>query len=198
MKQIFLIVGFLFLTGCSVTTPYVTEYRIDPKVAVAEKKDSLCRDKTVKISQIFTSDLLMSKNMNYAGSGYDIHQYTESEWANTPSRAISAALIKSVREAAIFANVSSQRSRSRADLILETNVDTFMQYYTKDNSSSSVVVNFSFTLIDFKSGKVVASKMIQKEQKVDSVDAKGGVDALNNALSEVLYETNSWLKSSCR
>ncbi len=198
MKNIILIGLFFFLMGCSVSVPALTEYRIDPMIKKNKVTSNLCKDKTITIGQVFTSNSLMTNQMRYGLSGYKEYSYTESEWANAPSKSISIALLKSVRDAEIFKSVNSYRSRARNDLLLETHVDSFMQYYTGDNNSSYVKVVFSFALVRVKDVKALDSIVIEKELSVDTLNAEGGVKALNFALSEVLVETNLWLSEACK
>jgi len=192
------IVAVILLSGCTVMEPHKLEYRIMPNVAI-KKVDSLsCREKSLKVRRVFSSSSFLSQNMKYVENGNKEFSFTESKWARSPSGAISAALMNSINKQNIFAHVSSFKSRSRSDLILETNVEDFMQYFTKDNNSSYVRVAFSMSLIDTRKNKVLKSKQFEKELMVDTIDAKGGVKALNKALSEVLEENNKWLMDSCK
>ena len=198
MKSLIISMSLLFFVGCSITIPHVLEYRINPEIVTIDKPSNQCKNKTLKVSQVFTSNSLKTKSMQYAGDGYKVFEFTESEWGSTPNKAITDALLISVRKATSFATVSGYRSRTKTDFILETNVDSFMQYFSKDNNSSYVDVSLSFTLVDAKSGKPLSSKVVHEEIKTESADALGGVNALNRALSKALNSANIWLDSSCK
>ena len=198
MKNIVLIGILFFLAGCSISVPAVIEYRIDPVIKKNEVGSGLCKDKTITIGQVFTANSLMTNQMRYGLSDYKEYSYSESEWANAPSKAISSALLKSVRNAEIFKSVSSYRSRARSDLLLGTNVESFMQYYTLENKDSYVKVVFSLSLVSLKDVKALNSIVIEKELKTNALNAEAGVKSLNQALSEVLVETNLWLSTVCQ
>jgi cholesterol transport system auxiliary component len=198
MKSLIIFISILFITGCSVTVPHVLEYRINPEIIKTETQASQCKDKTIKISQVFTSNSLMTKSMQYAGNRYKVFEFTQSEWASTPNKAITESLIKSVRNSSNFSMVSGYRSRTRTDLVLETNVDSFIQYFSNDDNSSYVDVSLSFTLVNARTGEPLSSKIIDKKLPTESADALGGVTALNTALSDVLNQVNIWLNGSCK
>jgi len=197
MKNLLLLTLLIF-TGCSVTSPPTTEYRITPTVKVTDYSSSVCKDKSLKIAQVFSVSSLMSKKMKYALNDYQEFSFSESEWAISPNRSITKAIVKSVRASNIFSNVTSFKSRSSSDMILETSVEDFMQYFTKGDKKSYVNVVMSMTLIDAKSSKSVATKTFTKRVDVKSINAYGGVDALNSAFGTILQEQNLWLESSCK
>jgi len=197
MKNL-LLLTFLIFTGCSVTNPPIAEYRISPQVKSTNYNTSSCKNKSLKISQVFTSSSLMSKKMKYAQDDYKEFSFSESEWAVSPSKAITKELVKSVRETELFSNVSSFKSRSRSDMILETSVEDFMQYFSDSSKKSHVNIVISMTLIDTKSSKSVQTKTFTKKVDVDSINAYGGVEALNSAFGTVLEEHSEWLASVCK
>ena len=197
MKSL-LLLSFLIFTGCSVTHAPIAEYRIAPEVKVAQHSAKSCKDKSLKVGQVFSASSLMSKKMKYAQDDYKEFSFSESEWAISPNKAITKAIVKSVRSSNIFSNVTSFKSRSDSDMILETSVEDFMQYFTKENKKSYVNVVMSMTLIDAKSSKSVATKTFTKRVDVKSINAYGGVDALNSAFGTILQEQNLWLESSCK
>jgi len=197
MKNL-LLLTFLIFTGCSVTNAPITEYRIAPQVKSIDYSSSLCKDKSLKVAQVFSLSSLRSKKMNYALHDYQEFSFTESEWAISPNKSITKAIVKSVRASDIFSNVTSFKSRSSSDMILETSVEDFMQYFTNRDEKSYVNVVMSMTLIDAKSSKSVATKTFTKRVDVKSMNAYGGVNALNTALETILQEQNVWLESNCK
>ncbi len=197
MKRVYLIITLLLLTGCSKTLSPITAYTIDPSMHES-KYSSVCKGKTLRVGKVFTSQNLMLKQMKYASNDYKQFSYTESKWANIPSKAISRALLRSIRDAKIFDSVSSYRSHTRDDLLLETNVYNFMQYYSEKEKKSYVDVTFSLSLVDTQKAKTLHSVVIKREVESKTLDAEGGVIALNEALESVLEETNRWLSESCK
>ncbi len=197
MKSISLILTLFLFTGCSKILSPITSYTIDPSIHKS-KYSSVCEKKTLRVGKVFTSQNLMLNQMKYSLNDYKQFAYTESKWANIPSKAINKALLRSIRDAKIFDSVSSYRSHTRDDLLLETNVYSFMQYYSKKEKKSYVDVTFSLSLVDIKKAKSLCSIVITKEIQSKTLDAEGGVIALNKALESVLEETNKWLSESCK
>jgi len=198
MKIVLITLALFIFGGCTVTKPHVLSYRIAPLLNQEEIVNSSCKEKSLKISQVFTSRGLKSKKMYYAESGYKEFKYTESGWSNTPNKAIGKSLLASIRASGLFANVSSASSRSKSDLYLETTVEEFIQFYDMEKKRSHVEVRFSFSLINLQDNTIVDSKVVNRTIETDTLNAEGGVTALNQALTEVLSETNEWLSKACK
>jgi len=199
MKIVLMIsLTLLIFTGCTVTKPHVSSYRIAPVLGEEKNEVGTCKDNSLKIAQVFTSKGLMSKKMHYVETGYKEFIYTESDWSNAPNKAISKSLLASIRESGLFLNVNSANSRSKSDLYLETNVEEFVQFYDMEESSSHVEVKLSFTLVNLKNNKILDSKVISENITTDALNAEAGVEALNSAFAKVLKETNLWLSKACK
>jgi len=193
-----LLLSFLIFSGCSVTHAPIAEYRIAPTTHILPLNAQMCKDKSLKVAQVFSSTSLMSQKMKYAQDDYKEFSFSESEWAASPNKAITKELVKSVRGSELFSNVTSFKSRSRSDLILETSVEDFIQYFSANNEKSYVNVVMSMALIDAKSSKSIETKTFTKKVDVEFINAYGGVDALNSALGSVLLEHSKWLESICK
>ena len=198
MKTVLIVILFYILTGCTITKPHVVEYRIAPNISTQEVEAKSCQDNSLKIAQVFTQKRLMSRRMRYVQDGYKEFSYTESGWSNTPNKAISANLLKSIRTSNIFTSVNSANSRSRSDFLLETNVEQFLQFYAKKGTRSYVEVTLSFTLVNLQNSSVVDSVVISEKAETTSLDARGGVLALNKAFTQALEKTNTWLSKVCK
>jgi len=198
MKYIYLCLVLLTLSACTVTQPYIAEYRIITPESQENFSSTECKDKSLKISQLFSQSTLMTQSMKYAQNEYGEFAFSESAWARTPNSAITHEILKSVRESKLFASVQSYKSRSKSDFILESSVEEFLQYFSKDTKSSFVNVVMAFTLVDTKTSKAIDTLSVSKKVEVKSLDAEGGVEALNAALTQVLLEKNRWLNEVCR
>ncbi|MFK5937783.1 MAG: ABC-type transport auxiliary lipoprotein family protein [Sulfurimonas sp.] len=186
------------VTGCTVVKPHISEYRINPTLVSSSIKNEECSDKSLKVSQAFSSNALMLVDMNYAIGEYKSDNFTQSQWAQSPNRAITAHILKMLQEAKLFKTVQISKSRSKNGLILETNIEDFMQYFSVKKDSSIAKVVISSTLIDVKTNRVLQAKTFSKSIKVKSLNAEGGVIALNAALSEVLIMQREWLGEVCK
>lgn len=188
---------FLFL-GCSTTAPAVAEYRINVASPSSAFNESGCKQESLKIAQAFSSSSLMSNKMSYGQGAHRQYNFTESEWAESPNRAISVAVLEYVKSTELFKNVQTSKSRSSNGLLLETNIEEFMQYFSEDEKESFSKVKINLTLIDVKASKVLATKTFSSTVKVDSLNADGGVIALNRALGNILEESAKWLGGVCK
>jgi len=197
MKTVWIIL-IVFLAGCSVTKPYVSEYTLAPKLENKDYLSKMCKEKSLKIGQVFSSNSLMSHKMKYITDEYQEFAFTQSEWARSPNRLISDELIKGIRSSGLFFNVNSFKSRAKTDLLLETHVEKFIQYFDNNSEKSYVEVVITLNLINMKKSKSISHATFNSKLDTLSVDAKGGVVALNSALSNVLLKTNDWLEDVCR
>jgi ABC-type uncharacterized transport system auxiliary subunit len=187
----------LILNACSTTYPSITQYRIESRQKSDLNLSQSCKKASLSVAQVFVPSSLMSKKMKYVVGKYQEFAYNESEWAESPNRAITDEIVQKLESEAIFTSVESYKSFSRSDYTLESRVDAFSQYFSKDEKSSFVKVAMTFSLIENKTAKIVATKHIEKTRKTQSSDAVGGVDALNETLSDVLAQMSEWISGSC-
>ncbi|MEA3370865.1 MAG: ABC-type transport auxiliary lipoprotein family protein [Campylobacterota bacterium] len=191
------IVTFLFI-GCSTTVPAVAEYRINTLSPDTAFNESGCKKQSLKIAQAFSSSSLMSNKMSYGLGTHKQYKFTESQWAESPNRAISAAVLEYVKSTELFNSVQISKSRSKNGLLMETNIEEFMQYFSADEKESLVRAKINLTLIDAQASKVLASKTFTSEVEVEELNADKGVIALNRALQNILEESGEWLSGVCR
>lgn len=197
MKFIFLLSIFIFV-GCTIKNPHISEYRVLTMHNSDSYHSNGCKDKSLKVGKVFSSSLLSSQRMRYIKDEYKEFSFSESQWAQSPNQAISQEILKSVKGSNLFRSVNSFKSRSKSDLILESSVEEFIQYFNKDDSKSYVKVTISVSLVDISLGVVIGETTIKKVLSTDTIDANGGVKALNKALSNVLDENLEWLSGVCR
>ncbi len=199
IKYIFTtILMVLFMGGCSTVTPAVTEYKIALNKVTSDISSTGCKDKSLKIAQAFSSNSLMSLEMNYTQGEEKIYTYTQAKWQNSPNQIITAEVLKVIRESKIFKTTQNSKSRVSSDLILEINIENFMQQYSQDLSESSSHVEISFALVDTLTNKVVSSETFKVKKDVLALDAQGGVTGLNDALEELLGQLVSYLDEECK
>ncbi|MBA1432827.1 MAG: membrane integrity-associated transporter subunit PqiC [Epsilonproteobacteria bacterium] len=198
MKIVLSTFVLLFLAACSTTYPAVTQYRIETQSLQQGANVSNCKKHSLKVAQVFVRSSLMSKKMKYVVGRYEEGAYNQSEWAEEPNRALTNAIVKSLRDADLFETVTSYKSTSTAEYALESSVAEFTQHFSKDEKSSFVKLDITFMLVANVNGKVLASKRIVKEMPTKSADSKGGVAALNALLQESLREMQAWIVESCK
>jgi len=189
---------FIFFSGCSTAEPPITEYRIAAKPVVHSVKADGCSSHSVKVAAAFSSSSLMSMDMNYAIGDNKQYKYSQSLYSTSPNYVITSQVLQLLREMQLFETVQISKSRSRNDYILEITIDDFMQYFSKDEKSSYSNVMISFSLIDTKSSKSIATKTFNSRVDTKTLDAEGGVVALSLALEEVLNDSSAWFSEVCK
>ena len=198
MRVFFLMAVFSFFVGCSSMKPSITEYRIVVNNKDIKSDSKGCLDRSLKVSQAFGSSSSMSTKMDYTLLNNQSFSYTQAQWRDTPNRAISLEILKSIRDSGLFKHIQSSKTRSNSDLILETYVEDFMQYYSEDLKGSYVNVVVSFSLIDMKTNTIISTNTFRSKIKTKSLDALGGAEALNEALTQVMSQNIKWLGEVCR
>jgi cholesterol transport system auxiliary component len=198
MYKFIFIAILVLLSGCSRIKPAVTQFTINTNVQNSDLTASRCLDKSLKVSQAFSPNALMSLKMNYDEGNNKRYAYSESEWADTPNRLVTSEIIKLLRETKFFKSVQPAQSRSKSTLILETNIEDFMQYFINDSTESYSSVVLSLTLLDSTTNEIVATKTFSVKVKTKTLDAKGGVEALNAALGDNLTQVQDWLFGVCK
>ena len=186
------------LVGCSTTTPAISEYRISVNSTTAAFAQTGCKEESLKVAQAFSSTSLMTHEMNYGQGAHKQYKFTQSQWAESPNRAISAEILEYIKLTELFKNVQISKSRSKNGLVLETNIEDFMQYFSEDEKESFVSVRINLTLIDVQTSKVLATKTFESKIEVDSINADAGVKYLNIALENVLNSSGTWFSEVCK
>jgi len=198
MQLLFITLITFLLVGCSTTTPAVSEYRINVESIPSAFTQTGCKEDSLKVAQAFSSTSLMSHEMNYGQGTHKQYKFTQSQWAESPNRAISTEIVEYLKSTKLFKNVQISKSRSKNGLVLETNIEDFMQYFSEDEKESFVQVRINLTLIDAENSKVLATKTFESKIKIDSINADTGVQYLNIALENVLNSSGEWLSEVCK
>jgi len=136
--------------------------------------------------------------MYYAQGNMKQYMYSSSKWSRSPNRAITSEFLTLIRASNLFKSVQTAKSRSRSDIILEINIEDFMQYFDENSTLSHVNVVINLSLINARGNSVFASQTFNTKIDVKMLNANGGVDGLNKALREVLLDTNEWLSEVCK
>ncbi|MDT8338789.1 MAG: ABC-type transport auxiliary lipoprotein family protein [Sulfurimonas sp.] len=198
MRAILIILALFFLNGCTTIKPSVAQYSIVIDNLNTNSSALGCKEKSLKISNAFASSSLASHTMEYMESNNRVFAYTQSQWQESPSEMTELVLLKGIRESELFKSVHPSKSRIKSTLMLETNIEEFMQFFSEDLKESHVEVILNLSLIDAKTNSVLGSKTFRSRVETKSLDAKGGVEAFKSALSEIMSQNIEWLDGACR
>ncbi|MBC8238748.1 MAG: membrane integrity-associated transporter subunit PqiC [Helicobacteraceae bacterium] len=198
MKYLFISLLSILLGGCVTTvTPAKSEYRINTDIQVQEHRSKGCKEKSLKVGQAFSSSTLMSKHMMYAIGDTKQYAYAESLWAENPNLVVTSKIVKLMRDTNLFQSVQISKSRARNDLILEIDIEDFLQYFDESSLHSYAHISLTLTLIDIKSNRVIATENFDAKVDVQELNAQGGVKGLKEALNKILKDTNAWIIGVC-
>ena len=192
MRYISLILFILF-SGCSTTHPPVVTYKVNPQIKTNTKITIKYPTATLKVSKTFVDHSLRGVKIRYMDANQKEYSYNNSRYAQELNLAITNSIIKTLKDAKIFKNVVSYKSKAKAQLYLEVNLYEFMQYFDKDEKKSYVKIDIALDLIDNKTLKIIKSKRFKKQKDTNSADAYGGIEALNETLAKIEKEIIIWL-----
>ncbi len=99
-------------------------------------------------------------------------------------------------ESNLFASVLDYRSNAETQWRYEVRILDAIQYF--NGETSHIKLSMDFVLIKNVGREIVSSKHIEMEIPSKTLDAKGGVLALNEALDKIVRQNISWLQSECQ
>ena len=198
MKYALAFISIFFMVACTTTKPTITEFKIDINVDKIESDSIGCKEKTLKISKAFAEPSLMSLKMDYVQGKNKVFTYSQSQWVVTPAQSISKQIFFSLRDSKLFKNVNLDVSRSLSEYAVEIIIEDFMQYYDEELNTSFANVKININVIKLKDSSVVASQNFSSKIDVTTLNAEGGVEALNLALADVVEQNLKWLVGVCK
>ena len=198
MRYILLFISIFFMLACTTTKPVITEFKLNVETNKLDSSSVSCKEKTIKVSKAFSGASLLSLKMDYVQGKSKVFTYTESQWVTSPAQAVSKEIFFSVRDSGLFKHVNIDVSRSVSEYMMEIIIEDFMQYYNEDLTSSYANVKININIINLKDSSVVASKTFSSKVDTKTLDAAGGVEALNKALSNVINQNIEWLNGVCK
>ncbi len=200
MKRLFVMVGVLLgVAGCGIkTVPPMAEYTLKPQQDFQKTRQSSCKEKTLKVLEPFGSLEFTSNDMYYVVLPYEKNRFSQSSWAQSVTSNIYAQLLEVLRQSGSFKGVANYASVAVSDLVLEVEINDFKQYFTGDLQHSYVVSDITVTLVDAKKHTQIAQKRIFEKIETKTLDAKGGITALNEAFGKTLKELTIWMAKECR
>ena len=197
-KYIICCLGVLFISGCATKTPHIQEYVLHVNSKTKVYKKSRCQDKTLKILKPYSASEYMVRELHYVVEGVEQNRFNYSSLSASPSQVLHDELVKLVRESRIYGSVLGSESVAGSSEVLEIELKTFKQYFSKDLKQSHVVMDVTLSVVDTKTYKVVAQKRFVGKKDVATLDAKGGVVALSALAREELGSMIEWLAKGCQ
>lgn len=182
--------------GCAaITVPAIDSYTINTLCEIeqsSEKKASF--SKVLKVSMPKSTTAIMSRHILYQEKEFSQNSYARSGWIDTPNKMLGSLFLSCINKSSIFKAVLPSHSRGKSDFLLESTLSKFHHHINSDGSSEGRV-RIEYYLIETKSGQVVATNEFFSNVSSKTLDAKGGVRALNDASKSVALSLTRWLLS---
>jgi ABC-type uncharacterized transport system auxiliary subunit len=200
MKSIiFYSLVLLFVSGCSLQTKVAahTQYRLQVSPQTQSFSASTCKENVLQLKNIISYDPIATRSIYYQVGDLKLASYSESNWESPLFKTVESSLISNMRDAKIFKDVISSHSSAKPDFILEYSVTEFIQHFSEDMNRSYATVKIHFALLENKNSKLLYSTDIEKKVPSATLDAEGGVKALQEALGDASKDANIWLNVQC-
>ncbi|MFK5881784.1 MAG: ABC-type transport auxiliary lipoprotein family protein [Sulfurospirillum sp.] len=190
-KTIIFVISVFFIAGCSIkeVSKPVVKYDINTPIKISSKTKS---NKILKVSRFKTPIYLFGNKIWYQRDSFKTNSYLYSSWNQDFSSMIEQKVANTLYKSSLFKSVFSKYSKAKADIILEGEIISALQYVKKE--SAYVVFEIRLYLIDSKRSKIIGSKDFSYKKRCDTVDAPGAVKAYNRIIKTFSKEVVLWLK----
>lgn len=136
---------------------------------------------------------LDSERIMVRPSAEKVSYYPGAVWSDRLPRLLQARMIEAFENSGAVKAVANSSDRIEGDLTLQTVVRSF-QIDVGEGSPSAQIDLFA-KLVDSRQGKIVASKSFSSRVAASQDTPAGGVNAMNQALTETLQDVVGWVGS---
>jgi len=196
--KIFALILMIFLSGCSFNKVAPKEYTLSLVHTAHNSKVQGCKDKTLKVKNVFGSSDIMSERMSYAMGDLEYYHYSQARWQEAPAEILTQKILEHLRDTDIFKEVIAPSSRAKGEWLFETNILRFVQKFDHNAQNSKVELKMHLSIVDRRDETIVSSKTLTLFLDAPSDDAHGGVEALNAVLQKGLQQQQEWLEGVCQ
>jgi len=185
---------FLF-NGCSQKTVQKTDiYTLKFQQNENTKPTIMISNKTLEIMLPQSTKEIRKNKILYAKNFFQRESYAYSRWSDTPNKMLAQFLISKLDQSGIFNAVLAAHSPVDADLLLQSTIEDFYQYF--EDNQAYAIVKIRFFLIDKKDKNILSKHYFSAKIPSDSLDAKGGVKAFHIAIEQITDDVKTWLISA--
>lgn len=129
--------------------------------------------------------------MAYVREPNQIAYYAYNRWVEAPARMLTPLLTQALEANQSFAAVVQAPGSVHAQLRLDTELVSLTQDFSVKPSRMRLVLRAQ--LVDTQTQTIRGSRSFEVQAPSDSEDARGGVDAINRALPEMLGRLVEWV-----
>lgn len=132
-----------------------------------------------------------SQKMSYSYSSAEQGVYQNSQWSNNIGKLLEGTFIQALDGSRLFKAVLPYSSTVQEDYRLESNIFAFSHQVRGEQSHA--LVSMQFSLINTDTGKLVKTKRFSYRVVTKTIDAKGYVEATNEAVERLTKDLLRWL-----
>ncbi len=125
-----------------------------------------------------------SQRIIYTRESHQLNYFAHNEWIDTPARMLAPLIVAAVSNAGIFRAVVPTPSLAAGDIRLDTEIVRLQQVF--GSGPSRVQFTLRVYLVDSATRRVLAWREFDETVTATSEDARGGVEAANRAVQNVL------------
>ena len=125
-----------------------------------------------------------SQRIIYTRESHQLEYFAHSEWIDTPARMLAPLIVAVVSNAGTFRAVVPTPSQAAGDIKLDTEIVRLQQVF--GGPSSRVQFTLRAYLVDSATRRVLVWREFDETVTASSEDPRGGVDAANRAVQNVL------------
>lgn len=125
-----------------------------------------------------------SQRIIYTRESHQLNYFAHNEWIDTPARMLAPLIVAAISNAGTFRAVIPTPSLAAGDIKLDTEIVRLQQVFGPQ--SSRVQFTLRAYLVDSATRHVLASREFDETVTATSEDPRGGVEAANRAVQNVL------------
>jgi cholesterol transport system auxiliary component len=125
-----------------------------------------------------------SQRIIYTRESHQLEYFAHNEWIDTPARMLAPLIVASLSNAGTFRAVIPTPSLAAGDIKLDTEIVRLQQVF--GSGPSRVQFTLRAYLVDSATRRVLAWREFDETVTATSEDPRGGVDAANRAVQNVL------------
>jgi cholesterol transport system auxiliary component len=173
-------------SGCTLFSPAQLETR---KEVLSEMPLELPVERT-RVSSLLvvvpqTQPIYDTTQMVYSIRPYEIAYFSQTEWAEKPSRMIQGLLAQTLRNTRYFSAVLTPPYSGRYTHVLRSEILELRQDFTSQPAMLQLAMRFE---LSGATGQLIAAKEISVREPMRGKDASAGVVAANDATAKLLRE----------
>lgn len=196
-----LLAALLALGGCSLlkptATPVASFYSLDRGPVTAAAKSPAppslppVANPTLIISPPRAAAGFDSSRIIYIRQAHKMEYFAQSEWVDPPARMLGPLMASALEQSGAFRAVVLTPGSATGDFRLDTKITRLQQDFRPHPSRVNFVLRAY--LVDEKTRQVVAWREFDQSLEAPSEDARGGVEAANRVVQQVLQELSAFV-----